>query len=75
MLVRRDLKLRQPGDLFFMLMLIIMLRSEPELLICASLIVSNNEDNNLAKSCATLWQGREQILYQRLLFFRVLGRP
>ena len=47
MLVYRDLILRLAKDLFFILMLIILLRSEPELLIYASLIVSNNGENEL----------------------------
>ena len=49
--------------LFFIKMLIILLRSVLELLICASLIVPNNGENILAKSFAMLWT--EQTLYQR----------
>ena len=39
---------RLAKDLFFILMLIILLRSEPELLICASLMVPNIGDSDLA---------------------------
>ena len=53
MLVYRDLISRLAKDLFFIVMLIILLRSESELLII-SLIVSNNGDYVLGKSFAML---------------------
>ena len=62
MLVYRDLMSRLAKDLFFVLMLIILLRSEPEILICASLIVPNIGDSDLANNVAMLWV---QILYQK----------
>ena len=49
-------------DLFFVLMLIMLLRSGQALLICASLIVPNNGDNALATGFAMLWG---QIVYQK----------
>ena len=54
MLVYRDLMSRQAKDLFLISMLIILLRSKPELLMCASLIAPNNGDNVLAKSFTML---------------------
>ena len=53
MLVYRDLMSSLAKDLFFISMLIL-LRSEPELLICTSVIVPNNRDNVLAKNYAML---------------------
>ena len=46
---------RLAKDLFFILMLIILLRSEPELLISALLIVPKIGDSDLANNFVTLW--------------------
>ena len=54
MLVYRDLMSGLAKDLFFILILVILLRCEPELLICTSLIVPNNGDNVLAEYFAML---------------------
>ena len=52
---------RLAKDLFFILMLVILLRSEPELLICTSLTVPNIGVSVLAKNFAMLWGGGDHI--------------
>ena len=57
---------RPPKDLFFILMLIIVLSCEPELSMCASLIVPNRGNNVLAKSFVMLWGGGAEPLSEMI---------
>ena len=64
--------------LFFLLMLINLFRSEPDLLICASLIIPNNWDNVLAKSFTMLsWTDpiQEIIGLKAISGLWIFGRP
>ena len=65
MLVYKDLIFKLDKDLFFILMLVNLLRSGPELSVCASLIIPNSGDNVLPKSLTILWAGGGLILCQR----------
>ena len=59
-------------------MLVNLLKSEPELLMCASLIVSTSGDNVLTKSLVMLWQADpmpEMIGHMEISGLWVLGRP
>ena len=55
MLVYRDLISKLAKYLLFISMSVNLLRSDPEFLMCASLIIPNRRDNNLARSLAILW--------------------
>ena len=55
-LVCKDFMSKLGKYLLFISMSVSWLSSDPEFFMCASLMVPNREDNNLAKSLAILWE-------------------
>ena len=58
MLVYKDLMSKLAKYLLFISMSVSWLSSDPEFFMCASVMLPNIRDNNLAKSLAILWGGR-----------------